>query len=126
MFENNSPNWCSDGIDNDFDRYVHASIRAGYATNIGVDCDDYDCRSAPNCPSIEGFGNVALCFDGIDNAPGYQVRTDNTAEDVDKNSPGIWQRPLSYRDQNPVYRTGDVGRWLPNGTIESLDEKITR
>jgi len=67
MFENNSISWCSDGLDNDFDEFVHASMRAGYPTKIGIDCDDYDCRGAPNCPSIEGFKNLTQCFDGIDN-----------------------------------------------------------
>jgi len=69
-FENPSFGWCSDGTDNDFDRYVHASMSAGYGT--GIDCDDYDCAGAPNCPSNEarlpdGTLNASQCFDGIDN-----------------------------------------------------------
>ena len=71
-FEDNDASWCSDGKDNDFDKYVHSSMRAGYATNIGVDCDDYDCAGATNCPLLEtktagGITNLAQCFDGIDN-----------------------------------------------------------
>jgi hypothetical protein len=69
-FENNAPGWCADGTDNDFDKYVHGSMSAGYGT--GADCDDYDCAGSTNCPSNEimtvyGFTNASQCFDGIDN-----------------------------------------------------------
>ncbi len=71
-FENNLPAWCSDNIDNDFDQFVHASMRAGYSANQGADCDDYDCAGAANCPSNEArtasnVYDLSQCFDGIDN-----------------------------------------------------------
>ena len=71
-FENNNPAWCSDGIDNDFDSVVYASMRAGYPTNVGIDCDDYDCHGNPSCSLREGVAangtsNPAACFDSIDN-----------------------------------------------------------
>lgn len=67
MFENNNISWCSDRIDNDFDANS-SHPRAGYSASIGMDCDDYDCHGAPNCPIFEGgFGNASQCFDGIDN-----------------------------------------------------------
>lgn len=71
-FENNNPLWCSDGIDNDFDEFVHSGMRAGYSSDVGIDCDDYDCAGASNCPAREtldasGDTDLSQCFDGIDN-----------------------------------------------------------
>jgi len=84
-FENNNISWCNDGMDNDFDRFVYSSRRAGYATNIGADCDDYDCHGAPNCPSIESFGNMSRCFDNIDNDIDKYF-WNNTLNDYQRNS----------------------------------------
>ncbi len=69
-FENAAYVWCADGQDNDFDKYVHAGVSAGYGT--GADCDDYDCAGAPSCPTKEiltatGAYNASQCFDGKDN-----------------------------------------------------------
>jgi amino acid adenylation domain-containing protein/non-ribosomal peptide synthase protein (TIGR01720 family) len=57
-----------------------------------------------------------LCIGGSGLARGYLNREDLTAERFIKN-------PFSAESGAKMYRTGDIGRWLPDGNIEYLGRK---
>ena len=61
-------------------------------------------------------GEIAVAGDGL--ARGYHRRPDITAARFVENP---------FRGEKRIYRTGDIGRWLPDGQIQSfgrLDEQV--
>jgi bacitracin synthase 3 len=63
-----------------------------------------------------------LCISGIGLARGYLNRPELTAEKFFLRRPGTFLKKGSRTSKNfsPIYQTGDLTRWLPDGNIEFL------
>ena len=57
-----------------------------------------------------------LCIGGRGLARGYVNRNERTQEKFIKN-------PFNGKDESKLYKTGDVARWLNDGTVEYLGRK---
>ncbi|MCP5108912.1 MAG: amino acid adenylation domain-containing protein, partial [bacterium] len=61
-----------------------------------------------------------LCISGAGLALGYLNRPELTAEKFPPVERSSTSTPLPLHPSNPLYRTGDLACWLPDGTIEFL------
>jgi amino acid adenylation domain-containing protein/non-ribosomal peptide synthase protein (TIGR01720 family) len=71
--------------------------------------------------SISPIGSIGeICVSGVQVARGYLNRMDLAAEKFIRN-------PFGKNQHSRLYKTGDIGRWLPDGNIEYLgriDEQV--
>ncbi len=90
----------------DPDHDTGASVPVGVPTdNVGIHVLDPGGRPVPR--GVRG----EMCISGARLARGYRNRPDETDRAFTR-VPGV--------DSPRVYRTGDVGRWMPSGTLEFL------
>ncbi|PSK89557.1 hybrid non-ribosomal peptide synthetase/type I polyketide synthase [Taibaiella chishuiensis] len=86
------------------DRYASISIGKPI-DNVDLFIVDDNRNAVP----VGVFGEICIAGDGL--ARGYLGRPDLSAEKfIDVTFPGL--------SSKRIYRTGDIGRWLPDGTIE--------
>ena len=64
-----------------------------------------------------------ICVSGIGVGRGYLNNPELTAQKFQIPNPPIPRHPTSPTPHSPIYRTGDLGCWLPDGTIEFFGRK---
>ena len=97
-------------------------IQAGQASNVGKPLDDlqfYILDSHLQPVPIGVAGEIYIGGAGV--ARGYLNRADLTAERFIADPFGQGQDNLAgAADNGRLYKTGDLGRWLPDGSVEYL------
>ncbi|KAA1242340.1 non-ribosomal peptide synthetase [Aquimarina sp. RZ0] len=89
-------------------------------STIGAAIPTLNCYIVDEHLNLVPIGVIGeLCIGGAGVAKGYLNRTELTSQKFIKN-------PFSRNENDRLYKSGDLGRWLPDGTIEYIGRKDTQ
>ncbi|GGG24223.1 hypothetical protein GCM10011344_26200 [Dokdonia pacifica] len=94
---------------------ITAEDKLGTVIPIGKPIDNTSCYILSESEMLVPVGVIGeLCLSGTQVARGYLNRPDLTAEKF------VFNR---FRESGNLYKTGDLARWLPDGSVEYMGRK---